>query len=455
MLIGLLIAALAPFMSSQFHLGGSIGLLLLAALLPILRGIASPAYFIVTRQRGFQKLAGVETSAAFIDCAIGLVCALGGAGAYSVLIGLLAAELLKSTLTWTTMSPRPPIRLAFSGIGHYVNFSRWIWAGSVVNLLLNQFDKVIVAKLLGPLQLGAYQMSSKLAQMLLADAAIAMSQYLFPTFSEHHRSDVHAAQRMFRRYLALAAVGLAVLVIVLRFAAQPLFEFVLGPAWLPAVPLFRIFVINMAIGAVIAVLVSWLRAVGMPKVATHASIIQAVVLLRDGSGGDASLGRHRHRVGDDGGAGIGGGLDAFSYRQGGVMRILHLVLAPRLSGAEVLAKDLAIHQQRGGETVGVTALTPPQADFAALQAELVANGVQCLFPQAHVRPRRKVVEPLPDRQGLSRRRPVRPRDDPGVLCPRVADQRARRVRDAFRDQRLRARVCSGASSACCRGARAR
>ena len=63
------------------------------------------------------------------------------------------------------------------------------------------------------------------------------------------------------------------------------------------------------------------------------------------------------------------------------MRILHLVLAPRLSGAEVLAKDLAIHQQRGGETVGVTALTPPQADFAALQAELVANGVQCLFPE--------------------------------------------------------------------------
>jgi PST family polysaccharide transporter len=44
------------------------------------------------------------------------------------------------------------------------------------------------------------------------------------------------------------------------------------------VPLFKIFVINMAIGAVIAVLVSWLRAVGMPKVATHASIIQAVVL---------------------------------------------------------------------------------------------------------------------------------------------------------------------------------
>jgi L-malate glycosyltransferase len=62
------------------------------------------------------------------------------------------------------------------------------------------------------------------------------------------------------------------------------------------------------------------------------------------------------------------------------MRIVHLVLAPRLSGAEVLAKDLAIHQQKGGETVAVASLVPAHDDFTALQAELVDNGVQCLFP---------------------------------------------------------------------------
>ncbi|SAK69859.1 glycosyltransferase [Caballeronia ptereochthonis] len=63
------------------------------------------------------------------------------------------------------------------------------------------------------------------------------------------------------------------------------------------------------------------------------------------------------------------------------MRIVHLVLAPRLSGAEVLAKDLAIHQQKGGETVAVASLTPAHDDFKTLEAELVANGVQCLFPE--------------------------------------------------------------------------
>lgn len=62
------------------------------------------------------------------------------------------------------------------------------------------------------------------------------------------------------------------------------------------------------------------------------------------------------------------------------MRILHLVLEPRLSGAEVLAKDLAIHQQREGSVVGVTALLPEHPDFMPLTRELASHGVECAFP---------------------------------------------------------------------------
>ena len=277
--VGLLLVALAPLMQSQFHLGGSLLLLQLAAALPLIRGVASPTYFVVQRERRFQHIAGVEISAAFADCTIGLVLALAGAGAYSVLIGMVFGETLKSTLTWATMQPRPPLKLSWAGIGHYVGFSRWIWAGSVVNLVLNQFDKVVVGKLLGPAQLGAYQMSSRLAQMLLADAAIAMSQYLFPTFSAQHRHDPHAAARVFKLYLIAAAAGLAVFVVVLRMVGALLFSLVLGPAWMSAVPLFKIFVINMAIGALIAVLVSYLRAVGDARAATQASVMQMIVLF--------------------------------------------------------------------------------------------------------------------------------------------------------------------------------
>lgn len=278
-LVALLLVALAPLMEAQFHISGSLLLLQLAAALPLIRGMASPAYFMVQRERHFQHIAWVEIAAASLDCVIGLSLALAGAGAYSLLIGMAFGEMLKSTLTWLTMRPRPPLTLRLSGIGHYVAFSRWIWASSVVNLVLNQFDKIVVGKLLGPAQLGAYQMSSRLAQMLLADAAIAMSQYLFPTLSALHRSDAKHAARIFRRFLVISSIGLVLIVFALRALAQPLFALVLGPQWMSAVPLFRIFVINMAIGAVIAVLVAYLRAVGDARAAAHASVLQVIVLF--------------------------------------------------------------------------------------------------------------------------------------------------------------------------------
>lgn len=62
------------------------------------------------------------------------------------------------------------------------------------------------------------------------------------------------------------------------------------------------------------------------------------------------------------------------------MRIVQLVLAPRLSGAEVLVKGLAIAHRRGGHTVGVASLLPPETDFADAERELAAHRVICRFP---------------------------------------------------------------------------
>ena len=276
--VALVLLALAPFMAQQFHLGRSL-LPQMAAALPLVRGLASPAYYVAQRERRFSRIAAIEIGAAFADCSVGLAFAVSGAGAYSVLVGMLLGEALKSALTWAMLTPRPPLAPRWSGIGHYIGFSRWIWAGSVVNLMLNQFDKIVVGRMLGPVPLGAYQMSSRLAQLLLADAAIALSQYLFPTFAAHCRADAGRAAQLFKRWLALGACAAAFVVLALRALAARLFALVLGPQWLPAVPLFRIFVVNMALGALIAVLVAYLRARGDARAPAQASAMQVVVLV--------------------------------------------------------------------------------------------------------------------------------------------------------------------------------
>ena len=63
-----------------------------------------------------------------------------------------------------------------------------------------------------------------------------------------------------------------------------------------------------------------------------------------------------------------------------VMRILQLVLAPRLSGAEMLVKGLAIAHRQGGHAVGIASLLPAESDFADAARELAAHRVECRFP---------------------------------------------------------------------------
>ena len=62
------------------------------------------------------------------------------------------------------------------------------------------------------------------------------------------------------------------------------------------------------------------------------------------------------------------------------MRILQLILAPRLSGAEMLVKGIAIDHQESGHSVCIASLLPAHGDFAPAAGELAEHRVTCVFP---------------------------------------------------------------------------
>ena len=314
----LLLVALAPLMSSQFHLDGSLVLILLAAVLPLLRGLASPAYYIVQRERGFQHIAGVEVAAAFVDCAVGLALAYCGAGAY------FGADRPR----------RGRIAQKHADVDHHDAAS----AGA------RSCGRASAIRRFQPLDLGGQRDQSAAESVRQGDRRQAARagatgraircrrssrRCCSPTPRSRCRSICfrrspsiiaampESASRLFRRLSAgRSRSGSRLFVVGAAAVAEPLFSLVLGPAWLPAVPLFRIFVINMAIGALIAVLVSCLRAVGCRRrrcMRRH----PGGRAVRDRAARDAFVGRDGHRVGDDARPRLRRGVDAVSNRQGG------------------------------------------------------------------------------------------------------------------------------------------
>lgn len=276
--LGVLLLALAVPITLLLQVPTAAGLVMFAGVIPLVRNSSNPGVFLVQRERNFRRLSIYETASAVVDIGVSIFLIYRGVGELSILIGTVAGELLKVLLSWTWF--RVPVIPSFrwSKIKEFTDFGKWIWRGSVINLILNQFDKVLVARAIGAAELGLYQMAARLAQLIVADAAIAVGQYLFPTFSQKYRISSSTVNRYFKGVISILLPLGVVVTMLLAFSADWIVGVLLGRSWLGAVPLLQIMSVSMFFGGLIAILVAYLRSIGAPQRVTQASMVQLCVL---------------------------------------------------------------------------------------------------------------------------------------------------------------------------------
>ncbi|MBT9252256.1 MAG: glycosyltransferase family 4 protein [Brockia lithotrophica] len=73
------------------------------------------------------------------------------------------------------------------------------------------------------------------------------------------------------------------------------------------------------------------------------------------------------------------------------MKVLHLVLKPRFSGAEILVRDLAIAHSSQGLKVGIASFQPPDDDFIPVIENLSSLGVILFLPKRPLKKFSRVI----------------------------------------------------------------
>lgn len=278
LLAGLLFGLADPI-SLVFNLPASAGLIAIAAAMPFLRNAVNPGIFLVQRDRNFRKLAFYETSAALLDLAVTMLLIYLGFGPASILIGNISGDSLKVVVTWTWCKVPIDPNYKWRSIQSLTGFGKWVWGSSVFTLILNQIDKVLVAKFLGAQEFGLYQVASRIAQLAVADGAVALGQYLYPTFAERHRTSSQDARKYLTYIMQRLIPIAATIAVLLAMLSNSLVRLVLGTEWFSAVPVLQMMALPMFLGAVIAMLVSYLSGTGKPRIVTEATVIQLGVLV--------------------------------------------------------------------------------------------------------------------------------------------------------------------------------
>ncbi len=276
--LSVLLAVASPLICRYFRVPQAQPLMLLAALTLLPRNALNPGIVLVQRARNFRLLALALMAGGVLDLLVGIGLVLAHEGAISLLIGTVVADLWIALLSWTTcrMPLRPNVR--WHSIGSLTAFGKWVWSTSLLTLLVHQADKVVVARLLGPVELGLYQVAQKLAQLVMVDTAGLFGQYLYPTLSQLHRESRDSARVYMLRLLRRYVPGMAMIAGLLVLLAGPLIGLGFGPRWLAAVPLLRALAGYGLANGLLIVLVAYLRATGHPRWVSHAAVLQLLVM---------------------------------------------------------------------------------------------------------------------------------------------------------------------------------
>jgi len=280
---GLFLSALLLFaaipISSFFAVQAAAPLIATAALIPVLRNSINPGLFFVQRACNFRKISIYESAAALFDFIVTMILIHKNYGAASLLLGNIASESLKLFISWIWF--RIPILLNWNwkSLRSLTGFGKWIWGSSIITLVLNQLDKVLVAKFLGSTELGLYQVASRIAQLIISDSVVALGQYLYPTFSRLNRASPEESKKYFYWILRRLILVIVIIGILLSFFAKEVISLGLGIEWVNASPLLSFLVMPMSLGALIAVLVPYLRATGNPGYVTKATVVQLICML--------------------------------------------------------------------------------------------------------------------------------------------------------------------------------
>jgi PST family polysaccharide transporter len=251
----------------------------LVSAVAIVRGLLSPGLYMMQRERKFRSVCWMECSAAAVDVLITVILLEAIAAPAALLYGAIASEAVRCLASWLFM--RRPLSVSLSGtaVNGLIRFARWVWTANVLTVMLNQFDKWVVARYFGPSELGGYQLAQKIAQLVIAEPTSALSAYLFPSFAAGARQGLRQVRARFLAWLRRVVPVACGLAFALYLIGPVALRAVFGREWESAAQLVGWVAVPMVVGAVLAVSIPYVRAIGAPSVVVAATLAQAVVYI--------------------------------------------------------------------------------------------------------------------------------------------------------------------------------
>ncbi len=204
---------------------------------------------LITRRMRFDQLASLDAVGAIVQAGVSIVLAFQGHGVWSIIVGILAKNLVITGAAWVMAHWRPGVSLVWEDLRSIAGFSLNLAGFNLVNYLVLHADKIIIGRFLGSETLGYYEIARRLTTQPVRAVSVALGNVLFVRFSQLQDQNEKLRRRVIRASGAITLIC-APLMFGLALVAESFVPVILGDSWLGVTPLLQILAPVSAIVAI-------------------------------------------------------------------------------------------------------------------------------------------------------------------------------------------------------------
>lgn len=274
--LSLAIVAAAPFGAAFFRTPAIEPVIQCLALRSLLWGLENPGIIWFRRDMAFHKDFQFMVVNKLMSFVITLAAALVLRNYWALVIGIVAGGAV-STLQSYRMHPYRP-RLSLAEARHAWSFSAWMLLVHMLEFANTRIDEIIIGRARSTAEMGYYSVGSDIAATPVQELVYPMTRVWVPAFARLAHDPV-ALEQTYR--WVISAVGILALSVGVGLAlvARDFTYLVLGPNWLPAVPVMQILALAAAMAAMTIPLGSVLGATGDPRVVLSLAVVRTLLLV--------------------------------------------------------------------------------------------------------------------------------------------------------------------------------
>ena len=205
---------------------------------------------LLRKRLALDRVSQAEIIGAVVALPLMLGCAIAGLGVWALVVGALVSPVVRSVATFAFAPWWPGLHLGGQRVKEIVHFSLATLGVKIMWSLREWSNTLVIGKVTGQAEIvGLYSMAEEIATLPGNKISTVVNMLSSPVMAELQK-DVDAMRAAFYRALRLTAAIAMPAAAGMALVADDLVGAVLGPKWLPAVPVLRVLSLYAAIRTV-------------------------------------------------------------------------------------------------------------------------------------------------------------------------------------------------------------